>query len=136
LGANELFGITSNFKDDDDFIGQFVKNDLPEKSSATAGGTCPLDKSEMTAYEIPCAEEYEKTVLDVCPKCMGIWVDGNELSDLRQIMIINKKHNFSPVIEAAMDTPMKITGFVKRALMLPQRLFHTVKAKLIESKET
>ena len=49
---------------------------------------CPSDGSEMEARTI---EAIDPVVLDVCPKCDGIWMDRGELKRVSQDELIEHK---------------------------------------------
>ncbi len=98
LDADELFELTRGFREDDEFLTRCVVSGLLPKDHSAAPGRCPRDNKAMSPFDIPCAEPCERTTLDVCPGCLGIWADGNELADLHAIMLVNKRRGFRPVI--------------------------------------
>lgn len=55
----------------------------PDPSLNQKHGTCPRDSSDMLrAFSTTDA----RVVLDVCPNCGGLWLDGGELDRLIQAM--------------------------------------------------
>jgi Zn-finger nucleic acid-binding protein len=47
------------------------------KTTRSSSRYCPVDASPLTEVEFP---EQSGLRIDVCPKCQGIWLDANELS--------------------------------------------------------
>lgn len=99
LDADEIYQLSLLFNESDNFLTEYTRINLPNKDASLASGNCPIDNNKMKSYQLPCAEKYELTVLDICDKCGGIWIDGNELKDVREITLINNKHNYKAVIK-------------------------------------
>ena len=51
--------------------------------------TCPKDGSRMKKEIVQ-----EKLMIDSCPTCGGIWIDGDEVAIMRQIILAeDRKHD-------------------------------------------
>ena len=106
MDGGELSDLSEWFHDGDEFAAEAVKH-TGELAHDTTDAPCPrCESSKLVGYELPCVEEYAKITLDICPKCLGIWVDGPELKGVREIMMKNVAANFETKIEVAVDLPL------------------------------
>ena len=49
----------------------------PEFNKVT--GSCPMDQSELMRV---CSHQNRTIILDRCPECLGVWLDGGEFKRL------------------------------------------------------
>lgn len=50
---------------------------------------CPRCFSPMTAFEYP----QTMAVVDMCPKCHAVWLDGGELAEIHTVRVALKRRN-------------------------------------------
>ncbi len=96
--ADELYELTRVMAEGDDVAASFG-GDWPTYGDAAAPGGCPRGHGPLEGFPVPRAEGGTAITLDVCRSCMGIWVDGAELLQLREVVLHNRAHGGPPVIE-------------------------------------
>ena len=110
--ADELYELTSNMKRDDDFLEKFG-GDWEDFGEAEAEGGCPRGHGKMTPFVVKKVNGEGDITLDICQKCLGIWVDGAELGMLQDVTLHNKENGGPPTIE-----PMKKNQVLSLVSML------------------
>ncbi len=97
LDEGELIQLSDWFHSGDEFEVEANKH-VEALSHDTTDSPCPrckLSKARLVRYSLPCVEEYQKVSLDICRRCLGIWIDGPELRGVREIMM---KKEVAPVV--------------------------------------
>jgi Zn-finger nucleic acid-binding protein len=56
-----------------------LRGGRPQEEMNRQRGGCPRDGNELTRI---CSARNPEVVVDACPKCHGIWLDGGELEKL------------------------------------------------------
>ena len=96
--AHELYELTQQMSHDDDFLEQFDGDWIDYGDTAAEGG-CPRPPGDLEPFIVEKAGAEGKITLDICRKCMGIWVDGAELKMLREVTLYNRDNGGPPTIE-------------------------------------
>jgi Zn-finger nucleic acid-binding protein len=58
-----------------------VKDLRPPPDAAPARSRCPACGNELVSFQYP--QTYVN--VDICPKCRGVWLDHNELKEIRLV---------------------------------------------------
>ena len=96
--AQELYELTQGMSAEDDFAEHF-DGDWEHYGSEAAAGGCPRGHGMLEPYVVKKVEDSGTITLDICRKCMGLWVDGAELMMLRDVTLHNRAHGGPATIE-------------------------------------
>lgn len=110
--ANELYELTQRMAPDDDYESYFG-GDWKDYGDTQADGGCPLGHGSLESFVVAKANGEGQITLDICRKCLGLWVDGAEMSMLRDVTLHNRENGGPPTIE-----PMKKNQIASLVSML------------------
>ena len=98
--ASELYELTRTMAEGDAYAGTF-SGDWPAWGDAAAKAGCPRGHGGLDVFTVVRMGGGEPITLDVCRNCSGIWVDGAELIQLREVVLHNRANGGPAVIEPA-----------------------------------
>ena len=105
LDAGELTDLQTWFSPDDQFIQDTQgAGDLPRHDD-TLKGVCPADGTQLKGCRLPETEDLPRPILDICPHCLGIWVDGGERTDLHAILMCRHVNDLETQVELHVPAP-------------------------------
>ena len=105
LDAGELTDLQAWFSPDDQFIQDTQQaGDLPRHDDALKSA-CPADGTQLKGCRLPETRDLSRPTLDICPHCLGIWVDGGERSDLHAILMSRRADDLETALEVYVPAP-------------------------------
>jgi len=106
LDAGEMTALKEWFTAEDAFITDAAAHPELERDASAAQSPCPQDQTPLKGCVLPKTEGFDSPILDICPACHGIWVDGGERAALHAILMQRHRDGLDTVVELRVPAPV------------------------------
>jgi len=105
LDAGELTDLQAWFTSNDQFLEDTRNAGSLPRHDDLLESVCPVDDTQLKGCRLPATEDLDRPVLDICPTCLGIWVDGGEREDLHAILMSRHANGLETQVELYVPAP-------------------------------
>lgn len=124
LDAGELTALKEWFSPGDAFV-QDAGSET-EGSNDSLGTACPHDETPLQGCVLPETVGFDSPTLDICPTCLGIWVDGWERATLHAILMKRRADDLDTEVKVLVPAPTWMRGL---QWFVPRFLYTALKAR-------